>query len=166
MSDRLQNWQENIARLAAIEPAARQQLAEDLGTLGELALELQMAGAPSRTGFLRNNLTIAQSVATLRVRVGYPDLKGGKDKRFYAVFQESGVAAGSKLVQRRRRVNGKLRLLRGRKRPEDIVMSRTITWKARPGRPFVHIEGKMSGLLADVQDSFWAKALGRAGDAA
>ncbi|WCT78881.1 hypothetical protein [Novosphingobium humi] len=157
------NLEANLAFWASIEPEARKQLATELGEIGLEILAAQQQAAPFETGLLRNALTVAQAIDGLRVRVGYPDLKK-KDPRFYAIMQEYGVKAGEKLVQRRRRVKGKLRLLRGRKRVEDIVWSDTIEWKARPARPFVHLEERFEQVLNGVQDRFWDAVLRNTGN--
>jgi hypothetical protein len=159
MADTVENLQAAIAMMASIEPAARQQLAEELGDLGMQALAMQMAEAPVRTGRLRDALTIAQAVASLRVRIGYPDMKSGKDRRFYAVMQEYGVKAGSQKVTRINRRAGRT-VQKGRTKvyPRSTY---TMSWPARPGRPFVHLETRFDRLLLDVQDRFWDKALTR-----
>lgn len=160
MSGRVENLQSALALLASIEPAARQQLAEELGELGEKALALQMAAAPFRTGRLRNALTIAQALNGMRVRVGYPDLKGGRDPRFYAIMQEYGVKAGEKRVTRRI-VRPGMAGKRGRKAVAGRTKPYEMHWAARAAHPFVHQESQFDQLLADVQERFWARALAR-----
>ncbi|HWU03169.1 MAG TPA: HK97 gp10 family phage protein [Novosphingobium sp.] len=162
-NDRVANLEANIAFWASIEPAARKQLAEDLGQIGLDILEAQQAAAPVRTGRLRDALTVAQALNNLRVRVGYPDMKR-KDDRFYAIMQEYGVKAGEKMVQRRKRVKGRLRLQRGKKRTEDVVSTYRLRWPARPARPFVHLESRFDQVLQGVQDRFWDSVLAKAGD--
>lgn len=162
-NNRIENLEANFAFWASIEPEARRQLAADLGEIGMEALAAQQQAAPFDTGRLRNALTVAQAIDNLRVRVGYPDLKK-KDDRFYAIMQEYGVKAGEKLVQRRKRVNGKLRLQRRRKRAEDIVATYRLRWPARPARPFVHLEARFEQILNAVQDRFWDKVLNKIGE--
>jgi hypothetical protein len=162
VAQNIENLQTELGFLASIEPAARQELAEELGELGGQALAIQQAAAPYRTGRLRNALTVAQAINGMRVQVGYPDLKGGRDPRFYAIFQESGVAAGQKMVTRLNRRNGRT-VQKGKVK----VYPRTtylLKWKAREAHPFVHIEPRIEALLAAVQERFWDRALARVGD--
>ncbi|NKI99591.1 hypothetical protein [Novosphingobium sp. SG707] len=155
MTQPVENLSATLAFLASVEPAARKRLAEELGDLGEQALAVQMAAAPVRTGRLRDALTVAQAISGLRVRVGYPDLKSGRDPRFYAIMQEGGVKAGEKTVTRLNRRKGRTKVF-----PRTTYVMR---WKARAGRHFVHQESRFDQLLIAVQDRFWSEVLNDTG---
>jgi hypothetical protein len=153
----IENLQTEIAFLAAIPAAVRKEGAEELGELGAQALGMQQAAAPFRTGRLRNALTVAQAINGMRMRVGYPDLKGGRDPRFYAIWQETQVTAGQKMVTRLNRRHGRT-VQKGRTK----VFPRTtylMKWKARQGRHFVHLEPQMDALIAAAQERFWDRVL-------
>ena len=157
MSESIENLSATLSFLASIEPAARKKLAEELGDLGVQALAVQMAAAPVKTGRLRDALTVAQAISGLRVRVGYPDLKAGRDPRFYAIMQEYGVKAGEKQVTRLNKRKGRT-VQKGRTKvyPRSTYIMR---WRARAAHPFVHQESRFDQLLIDVQERFWAEAL-------
>jgi hypothetical protein len=161
MTGSVENLSASLALLASIEPAARRRLAQELGDLGEQVLAAQMAAAPVKTGRLRDALTVAQAISGLRVRVGYPDLKKGRDPRFYAIMQEYGVKAGEKTVTRLNKRKGRT-VQKGRTKvfPRTTY---TLHWRARAAHPFVHQESRFDQLLIAVQDRFWAEALNDVG---
>ncbi|NOW44101.1 hypothetical protein FHW96_000228 [Novosphingobium sp. SG751A] len=161
MTQTVENLSATLSFLASVEPAARRRLAQELGDLGEQALAVQMAAAPVRTGRLRDALTVAQAISGLRVRVGYPDLKSGRDPRFYAIMQEGGVKAGEKTVTRLNKRKGRT-VQKGRVKvyPRSTYI---MHWRAREGRHFVHQESRFDQLLIAVQDRFWAETLNDVG---
>lgn len=161
MSSRLANLEANYAIFASLGEAARKELAVALDKIGGAILAAQRSAAPVRTGRLRDALTIAEAVELLRVRVGYPDLKKGRDPRFYAVFQEFGVDAGAKMVTRLdKRAGRTVKVGRYRAYPRLTYL---LHWKARPERPFVRIGDQVDGIIDASVAGFWDAVLNKVG---
>lgn len=165
MSERVQNLEATFALLESLPDAAREELGELLREIGWAVHAFQAAQAPVDTGYLKQGLTVAVELEKLRLRAGYPTLGKSRSSRFYAIVQEYGRRAGSKQVQRRRRVNGKLRLQSRRKRAEDISSTYTARWTALAPRPFVHVEDRVEGIINGMTENFWNNVRARAGEA-
>lgn len=150
-----------------IPDAAREQLAVELGIIGREIRQAQQAEAPKLTGQLSAGLSIAVAIEQLRVRIGLLGLKGGRAKLYYGRFVQFGRKAQTVLVQRRRRVDGKLRTARGRKRAEDIAATYSLRVKARAPHPYVRTadDPLVQELVADRLAGFWSETLAKAGAA-
>ena len=162
MSDNLEGMDAIWRLMSDMPDAVREEMGDELKDIGSQALALQLALVRVRTGALAKALDFTVNLQALRLRAGMTNLKGNR-KLWYAILQEYGVAAGSKKVFRRRRVNGKLRLSRRRKRLQDIVTSYDLAWRSRPGQPFVHIEDRVDTIADQQLGDFWDRVLARAG---
>lgn len=160
---RLANLEENYAVFVALSDAAKKQLATVLHDIGVEGLAAQSVAAPYETGRLRNALSVSEALQLLRVRIGYPDLKRSKDYPFYAVFEEFGVEAGSKMVTRLNRRHGRT-VQKGKAKvyPRTTYLMR---WKARPARDFVRISPRLDAMIDGMVGDFWEKVLAQMGDA-
>ncbi|UAK23667.1 hypothetical protein [Sphingomonas nostoxanthinifaciens] len=134
---------------------------DEMGVLlTEIAIEglaQQQSRTPIDQGNLQAGLSAYVDVENLRARMGLLDMKAGRSRPFYGRPVDRGIRAQTVTVQRRRRVNGKLRTQsRGsRKRASDIIATYTLNIKARPGTYF--IEAPDLGAIADGKiDAFWA----------
>lgn len=161
MSSRLANLEANYALFVSLGEAARKELAAALDKIGGAVLAAQREAAPVRTGKLRDALSIAEAVELLRVRIGYPDLKRGRDPRFYAVFQEFGVAAGAKMVTRVDKRGG--RTVKVGRYKAYARLTYPLTWPNKPARPFVRIGDRVDGLIDASIAGFWDTVLNRVG---
>lgn len=154
----------------ALPDAARYELAVALGEIAKIILRAQQtAVAVGTTGDLKAGLTVEIQVALLRVKVGLVNLKRGSHPLFYGRFVDQGVRAQTVLVERRRRVNGRLRLERrgNRKRLSDIVARYSLNVRAQPARPFIDPPGAdLDGQIATVLEDFWSNTFSRVGAAA
>ncbi len=157
---RLANIEADYALFASLPETAQEELKVTLDEIAKEVLVIQEATVPVLTGQLKAALTIEEQLERLRVRIGLPQLKG-RSKLFYAVVVEKGRTAGSKWVQRRRRVSGKLRLQRGRKRLEDVQAAYVARWTALAPRPFVHIESRVDDAVNAKIYGFWDRVFNR-----
>lgn len=164
MSETVQNLAETYAMFGVLPDAAREQIGVELGIIGRDLLALQQVRVPKDTGSLEAGLSVAVYLDSLRVRVGLLGLKRGRSNLFYGLIVETGRRAQTVLVQRRRRVNGKLRSARGRKRSEDIATTYPMKVKARAAQPFVGVsDPDIDRVVAQRLADFWAKTFEHAG---
>lgn len=169
----------NHAFLMALPEAARKKVREALSEIGEEVLEAQQAAAPVYSGeprkgvipgLLKQSLSVAQAVDLLRVRIGYPGLKGKRSKLFYAVIMEYGRQArvvpmrrlkqGARSEWRKRRAEGTARRAF---KPDDLLSrARTMRVGAIAPRPFVHLEDRFYAVvdrhLEGLMDAITAEA--------
>jgi hypothetical protein len=160
---RLDGLEANLALLAAIEPAARQQLRTDLAALAGEVLRMQRELVPQRTGALANALQISEQVDLLRMRIGLTMLrrKAGRGgiPTWYGVIVEYGRTAGEALVTRRKRTAPK-----GKSKHANPGGYTTyqLHWTGLAPRPFIHIEPKVQSAIDALRERFWDAALHRA----
>lgn len=167
VGERVQGFADVYATFGAIPDAARGQVGVEMAIIARDVLALQEERAPVNTGALLSGLGIQLLLDQLRVRVGLINLTGGRASLFYGRIIEFGRHAQTVLVQRRRRVNGKLRLLNRRKRLEDIVATYSLPVKARAPEPFVLVDDSvLDAIMTQRLSDFWADVLGTAGAAA
>lgn len=161
--ERVQGLADAAAMFEMIPHQAEQELVVELGLIGRDLLAEQRSLAPVRTGELSAALALAVLVDQLRLRVG---LINRKVSPFYGRIVEFGRRAQTVLVQRRRRVEGRLRSSRGRKRAEDIAATYALHVKARAPHPFVDPPGlNLEGAASQRLATFWANVLSRSGAA-
>lgn len=158
---RLDGLEANFAVFTALDQSARTEMAKTLEKIGQTVLAAQRAAAPVRTGRLRDALTVAEAVGVLRVRIGYPNMKSGRDPLFYAIFQEFGVKAGQRVVTRLNKRQGRTVEVGKYKRYPRLTYP--LSWHARAPRPFVLIEDRLDGLINAAISGFWEGVLSRAG---
>jgi hypothetical protein len=163
-----QGWSDALnsafSLFTALPEAAREQAADALRDIGQEALELQEALVPKRTGFLGQGLTVAEAVNYLRVRVGFPSLKGGRNDRFYAIVMEYGRKAQTVTVRRSTIASPKTATARKRLRAgQTLRKPYLLSVTALPARPFVHVEDRIDQLADRLTEKFWDQALARAG---
>jgi hypothetical protein len=151
-----------LAFVERLAPAAREELAATLSTIGATVQEQQRSLAPQITGNLRRAITWESVVERLRVRIGLLGLKSN-GSAYYGRFVNFGRRSQTVLVQRRRRVNGALRTLNRRKRVSDIVSTYTLHVKARAAKPFIAIDAATNATADRSLADFWSRALTRAG---
>lgn len=147
--------------------SAQEELAVELGIISRDFLAWQQAAAPKDTGLLAGSLSIWVMVDQLRARIGIIGAKGSRGqgnmtKAYYGRFVQFGRKAQTVLVQRRRRVGGKLRSARGRKVASDIVSTYSLRVKPREPRNFI-FPPDANAIVAQRLADFWANALQRAG---
>lgn len=159
---------ETYSLFGRITDSAREQLAVEEASIGYDVLAAQKRDVAKDTGALEAGLSLQLQVAQLRVRVGLL-LAGTASKAahrisvYYGRFVEFGRHAQVVLVQRRRRVGGKLRLGPGRrKRLEDIASTYSMKVSALPPRPFVHVDRPEIHAEQRLAE-FWSQVLSNAG---
>lgn len=181
MNGGVQGLAEAYSLLGAVPEAARAELGVELAILGREALAMQRAATPVDTGALRDGLSIQLSIERLKVRIGLIGLRGGRNRGralvrsggrafktnqgdlFYGVVVNFGRHAQNVVVERRRRVNGKLRLLNRRKLASDIAATYTMRVKARDPVDFINAPGPAFESDAVQQlAEFWSRVLARA----
>lgn len=164
---RIDGLTEVYSLFASLTDDAKKDLGSRLARIGSSVSQVQRASVPSRTGNLASYLSVSETVESLRVKSGLLTIKRASAKTggdWYGIVVEYGRHAGSKLVQRRRRVNGRLRLGSGRrKRTEDIAASYMTRWSALPARPFVHVESRVDTVISSIMSGFWDEVLAKAG---
>ena len=147
--------------------AAREQLGVELVILGREGLAAQKAMVAAQaydTGRLEGGLSIQLLVDQLKVRIGLIGVKRGRASLFYGRIVNFGRKAQTVIVQRRRRVDGKLRVARGRKMAADIAATYRLKVKARPAIPFIDAPGKSFEADAAAQlAEYWSRVFARAG---
>lgn len=156
-----QEFADAAAMFDLIPTAAEQELVVELGIIARDLLAIQRQHVPVDTGALDGALAAVVLVDQLRARIG---LINAKLAPFYGRFVEFGRWAHTVWVERRRRVDGMLRLSRGRKRAADIATAYSLHVAPRAPHPFVNppdvdLEAIAATRLAD----FWANTLSRAG---
>jgi hypothetical protein len=168
----LSGLEAKYALFASMPEAARDDLEQVLGAVGKRVLAEQQARAPSLTGKLKTALTIEEAVERLRVRIGYPKLKRGRNGLFYAVIQEYGRQAQevyvrrlSKAARKEWRVRIRAGTARATLKPADLAKGYVMRVRAMPGRRFVHIEDKVDGFVDDAIAGFWDRVITKAGGA-
>lgn len=161
MAEKVEGLAESASLLGAIPDAAREQMGVELGLIGRDVLNLQRAAVPIRSGDLRGGLTLKLLIDALRVRVGLLDLKKGRSPLYYGRFVNYGRKAQTVIVQRRRRVNGKLRSSRGRKNSADISATYKLNVKAEAAHPFIEVDFDEVAAVQRLR-SFWDSVIGRA----
>jgi hypothetical protein len=164
-----QGWSDALnsafSLFTALPEAAREQAGEALREIGKEALELQEALVPKRTGFLAQGLTVSEAIEYLRVRVGFPSLKGGRNDRFYAIVMEYGRKAQTVTVKRSTIASPRSAVARKRLRAGQALRKPYLLHvTALPARPFVHVEDRIDQLADRLTDRFWDQALARAGE--
>jgi hypothetical protein len=161
-SSPVQGLAEAHSLFGAIPEAAREQLGAELAAIGSDVLAAQKGDVAKRTGQLEQGLQLKLFLEQLRVRVGLLDLKGGRSRLFYGRIVESGRRARTVLVERRRRVGGRLRTNRGRKVAGDVASTYSLRVQPKAPRPFVHVDRpglRVEQRLAD----FWSRVTTAAG---
>lgn len=157
----VENLDAQFALFERLPIAARYVLADILAAIGIKGQAYQRQLAPQgETGRLRRGIEWEAVAAALRVRIGLLRLGTG-DAPYYGRFVHFGRAAQTVLVQRRRRVNGRLRTRGRRKIAEDIVATYKLRVRARAATPFVVLDGRMEGIIDAQLAQFWPKALDR-----
>jgi hypothetical protein len=143
--------------------AAREQIAVEEARIGYDVLAAQKRDVAKRSGELESGLSLQLMIEKLRVRVGLLGLSGARRNLFYGRIVESGRRAQTVLVERRRRVAGKLRLGPGRrKRAEDIATTYSLKVRPLPPRPFVRVD--RPEIHAEQRlASFWSEVLANVG---
>jgi hypothetical protein len=122
-----------------LSPDAEAALKEYLPEAAASILALQKDAVPVRTGDLWRGLTTESLDDGLKVRAGLTGraATGGRSDLFYGRVVEFGRHAQTVLVQRRRRVGGRLRSSRGRKIAADLEATYSMKVPASAPRPFV-----------------------------
>lgn len=155
---------ETFALFDALPVAAQEELGDTLRDLAHYALTLEQTDVPVDTGALKQGLAIEDMISQLRMRIGLVKTSPGRSKLFYGRIVNFGRRAKIVLVQRRRRVSGKLRTLRGRKRAEDIAAIYALHVKARAAVPFIDANRPdLDALVAERLAAFWSNALVKTG---
>ena len=151
--DNLRGMPELIRLFDTLPASAETAIKEQLPTIGSEILALEQEAVAVRTGNLQSGLSIQTLNDGLKVRVGLlsANSKNGRDSRFYGRIVEGGRKGQTVLVQRRRRVDGRLRSARGRKIAGDIVASYNLTVRPEPARPFVNTPATEAASLAGVE---------------
>jgi hypothetical protein len=182
-SNQVDGLAETYSMLGRLPEAAREQVGVEMALIGYEVLRAQKRDVDKHTGALAAGLSLQLELDELRVRVGLIGMKARSKSAlraarksgrapgesfgdlYYGRFVEFGRKAQTVLVERRKRVDGKLRLGPGRrKRAEDIAKTYSLRIKARAPRPFVHVdrpEIRAEQRLAN----FWTEVLGKSGRA-
>ena len=169
--DRVNGMRDACALFDGLPAAARFELADVLGKIGRDLLAAQRAEVPKDTGALNAGLTTQLLTEQLRVRSGLFGFSNNRDAKmnyhnlFYGLIVDKGRSAQTVFVERRRRVNGRLRLENGRsrKRLEDIVTTYALPVKAREAVPFVELnDDAVSGIADRRLQDFWDSVVVRA----
>ncbi|WP_375290913.1 hypothetical protein [Qipengyuania sp.] len=170
----------NYAFFAALPEEARERLKTGMAELGQDVLEAQQQSAPVYSGperkgvvpgLLKSELTVAEAFANLRVRIGFPQLRGKRSKIWYAIVMEYGRQARE--VPMRRLKNGARSEWRSRigagtaragLKPDDLLTARrTMRVGAIEPRPFVHQEERFYAVadakLAELVDGLTGEAV-------
>lgn len=180
-SNRVDGLAESYSLLGRIPDAARDQVAVEMAIIGYEVLAAQKRDVAKETGALAAGLSLKLEIAELRVRIGLIGIrarsrsavrraqKAGRPagesygSLYYGRFVEFGRRGQTVLVQRRRRVGGRLRVgSNRRKRSEDIATTYSMKVKPMAARPFVHVdrpEIRAEQRLAE----FWTEVLDNAG---
>lgn len=167
-TDGVQGLAKAYALLDKVPAAARDELGVELAIIArEDILPEQRRLVAKDTGHLESGLAVSLLREKLRVKVGLFGLAGGRGSRavlgdrYYGRFVNFGRRAQTVLVERRRRVGGRLRSANGRKRAEDIVSTYRLKVKARPARDFIQVAGAEASALRRLA-SYWNNVLTRA----
>jgi len=164
-SDRVRGLSAALTLFESMGEEAQEELGQLLGEIAVEGLAIQQSRVPVDTGDLQANLEAQVLVEALRARMGLLNIKSGRSRLFYGRPVDHGIRAQTVTVQRRRKVNGRLRTVRGRKRASDIVSTYSLKVKAREGVHF--IEAPDLGQIADGKlDAFWERLEARAGGSA
>lgn len=159
MSRNVSGLDEIYATFASLPVSAREELARRLTTIASQVANEQRSVVPHKTGHLASTITSQENSERLKATAGLINLT--KSSNFYGVFAEYGRKAGSKVVERRRRVGGKLRLKNRRKRLEDIESRYVMHWHARAGKPFIHIDNLADPIIDNGLAGFWESVLSK-----
>ena len=165
-SDRVTGLAETYALFGTLDDAAREELGVELAIIAREGLQAQQAATPRLTSALASGLSLKLELDKLRARFGLLGLKSGRARLFYGRFVNFGRRAQTVLVERRRRVNGQLRLEPGRrrKRASDIVKRYSLRVKARAPVNFIDAPGRdFERLAAGQLAEFWSRTVDRAG---
>jgi hypothetical protein len=128
--------------------AVRGELIVELRVTGRQIAQAMKAKAPEKTGALRSGIMDKVLPASLRLQIGLLGTRRGRSSLFYGRIQDLGRREQVVTVQRRRRVDGRLRTARGRKRTEDIAG--TYLMRVRAMAPKRFITGRFPDLRATL----------------
>lgn len=161
-----QRGMSELIRLFDTLPAeAEEVLREELPKAARLILGIQKNDVPVRSGALWRGLSEQTLDNGLKVRAGLLGTTSSSGKAnlgplFYGRVVEQGRKAQTVLVERRRRVGGRLRTKNGRKIAGDIVRTYTMRVAPEPARPFVDTpdtEAAATSTLERIADAIQAK---------
>jgi hypothetical protein len=173
---------ETYSLLARIPDAARDQLGVEIARIGYDVLAGQRRDVAKATGALDAGLGVQLQIDQLRARIGLIGIKARSTSAlrrarregrspgesfgdlYYGRFVEYGRRAQVVLVQRRRRVGGRLRSSRGRKHAEDVGATYAMKVPAMAPRPYVHVD--RPEIHAEQRlANFWGQVMANAGAA-
>jgi hypothetical protein len=129
-------------------------LKAELPKIGANILARQKDDVSIRTGDLWRGLSVQTLDDGLKVRVGLVNVvapNGRSGSLYYGRFVEYGRKGQTVLVQRRRRVDGRLRSSRGRKIAGDLVATYKMRVGPAPARPFVNTPATEAASIAGVE---------------
>jgi hypothetical protein len=152
----------------ALPADAEAAIKEVLPAAADAILAIERGAVPVRTGDLFHGLGVQHLAGGLKVRVGLTATDAGSDASFrktqrdgqarysyanlfYGRVVEFGRHAQTVLVQRRRRVGGRLRSSRGRKIAADLAATYTMKVSSTVARPFVDTAQTESVQLATIE---------------
>lgn len=162
----------------ALPSAVREEVKDTLAKLGQDILTAQQsmvpvyAGKPRKgvvPGRLKAALNVAEATDFLRVRVGYPQLRGRRSKLFYAIIMEYGRQAREVPMRRLKRGARSEWLARIRggsaragQKPDDLLDRKTtMRVGAIAPRPFVHLDDRFAIAIDAAVADFWDKVEAR-----
>jgi hypothetical protein len=179
-SNRVDGLAETYSMLGRIPDAAREQIGVEMARIGYEILAEQKRDVAKKTGALQAGLSLVLQLEELRVRVGLigtkarskSALRRAQQQRrapgesfgdlYYGRFVEFGRRAQTVVVERRRRVDGRLRASRGRKLSGDVAATYSMKVSAVAPRPFVHVD--RPAIRAEQRlASFWSAVVSQAG---
>lgn len=147
-----------LVRLFDTLPAeAEAALKEQLPIAAANILAIEKADVPVRTGDLWRGLATQSLNDGLTVRAGLVGITNGRSGKtslgslFYGRIVEFGRKQQVVLVERRRRVGGRLRSSRGRKIAADLYKPYKMTVPAAPPRPFVDTPDTQAAMLRAME---------------
>ncbi len=149
--------------------ATEDELKDDLPKIGSIVLGIERGDVAVRTGDLYRGLSAQVLNGGLKIRIGLLGITSSSGKTtyplYYGRFVEFGRDHQIVQVERRRRVNGRLRGRYNRKRASDIIARYNMEVRAEPPRPFVNTPRAEEAALDGVEAlaDFWSKVLARSG---
>ncbi len=166
------------ARFAALDSVGREELKESLRQAAKEVLPLQQEGAPvyagkSRKdvepGLLKQGLKIEEQMDRLRVRVGFPQIRGKRSKLWYAIIMEKGrkdqlspirrLRRGARADWRKMVREGTARMSR---KPDSLIVKPGkgkgyVHVTALPALKFVHIEERLETVMDKYRNRLLSK---------